>query len=190
MTTRVVTDTVRFSFCHVCSPRKNEFNGKDEFSTQILIAKSDTATVAAIKAAAKAALLAKFGDKIPAKARNPMRDGDTETKADGSELSAEYRDHYFMTVKSSKRPGIIDAQGVELLGSDDVASGDHGRVSLNSYAYDTAGNKGVAFGLNNVQLTKKGDSLGGARPSAFADFGVSSTPAKAPAAEVADDDNW
>jgi hypothetical protein len=191
MTTRVVTDKVRFSFCNVCSPRRNEFNGKDEFSTQILVAKSDTATVAALKAAAKAALATKWGDKVPAKVRNPLRDGDTETKGDGSALGPEYKDHFFMTVKSSKRPGIIDSSGVELLGSDDVASGDWGRVSLNAYAYDAAGNKGVSFGLNNVQLMNKGESLGGGRPSAAADFGVATSTAAAPVAEtVADDDNW
>jgi len=147
--------------------------------------------VAALKAAAKAALAAKWGDKVPAKVRNPMRDGDTETKVDGSALGPEYKDHFFMTVKSSKRPGIIDSSGVELLGSDDVASGDWGRVSLNAYAYDAAGNKGVSFGLNNVQLMSKGESLGGVRPSAAADFGVATSTAAAPVAEtVADDDNW
>jgi len=191
MTTRVVTDKVRFSFCNVCSPRRNDFNGKDEFSTQILVAKADTTTLAEIKAAAKAALSAKWGDKVPAKVRNPLRDGDTETKGDGSALGPEYKDHFFMTVKSSKRPGIIDSSGVELLGSDDVASGDWGRVSLNAYAYDAAGNKGVSFGLNNVQLMNKGESLGGGRPSAAADFGVATSTAAAPVAEtVADDDNW
>jgi len=145
-----------------------------------------------LKAAAKAALATKWGDKVPTKVRNPMRDGDTETKGDGSALGPEYKDHFFMTVKSSKRPGIIDSSGVELLGSDDVASGDWGRVSLNAYAYDAAGNKGVSFGLNNVQLMNKGESLGGGRPSAAADFGVAtSTAAAAPVAEtVADDDNW
>jgi hypothetical protein len=191
MTTRVVTDKVRFSFCNVCSPRRNEFNGKDEFSTQILVAKSDTTTVAALKDAARAALATKWGDKVPTKVRNPMRDGDTETKGDGSALGPEYKHHFFMTVKSSKRPGIIDSSGVELLGSDDVASGDWGRVSLNAYAYDAAGNKGVSFGLNNVQLMSKGESLGGGRPSAAADFGVATSTAAAPVAEtVADDDNW
>ena len=191
MTTRVVTDKVRFSFCNVCSPRRNDFNGKDEFSTQILVAKSDTTTVAALKDAARAALATKWGDKVPTKVRNPMRDGDTETKGDGSALGPEYKHHFFMTVKSSKRPGIIDSSGVELLGLDDVASGDWGRVSLNAYAYDAAGNKGVSFGLNNVQLMSKGESLGGGRPSAAADFGVATSTTAAPVAEtVADDDNW
>ena len=191
MTTRVVTGKVRFSYCNVGASRKNEMNGKDEFSTQIIVSKDDTETVGALKAAAKAALQAKFGEKIPPKVRNPMRDGDTETKSNGDPLGDEYKNSYFVTVKSNKRPGIIDAHGVELLGADDVVSGDFGRVSLNAFAYDQAGNRGVSFGLNNVQLLEKGTSLGGVRRSAFDDFGVASSSTAAPAASAAeDDDEW
>jgi len=189
MTTRVVTGKVRFSYCYVGAARHNEMNGKDEFSTQILVSKDDKETVAALKAAAKVALNDKFGEKIPPKIRNPLRDGDTETKSDGSPLGAEYQNHYFLTVKSMKRPGIIDAHGVELLGADDVVSGDYGRVSLNAFAYDTSGNRGVSFGLNNLQLLEKGKGLGGGRSSAFDDFGVAAKPAAA-AATTADDDTW
>ena len=190
MTTRVVTGKVRFSYCYVGAARRNEMSGKDEFSTQILIDKADKETVSAIKAAAKVALTAKWGDKVPPKVRNPLRDGDTETKSDGSALGAEYAGHFFMSVKSSKRPGIIDAAGVELLGADDVASGDFGRVSLNAYTYDMSGNRGVALGLNNVQLLQKGDSLGGGRTSAASDFGVSAKPAAAGVSDIDDDDVW
>ena len=77
MTTRVVTGKVRFVYCSVMAARKNEMNGKDEFSTQVLVPKTDTETVGALKAAAKEALTAKFGDKIPKNVRNPLRDGDT-----------------------------------------------------------------------------------------------------------------
>ena len=192
MTTRVVTGKVRFSYCYVGAARRNEMSGNDEFSTQILVSKDDKETVSALKAAAKVALQGKFGDKIPPKIRNPLRDGDTETRGDGSPLGAEYQNHYFLTVKSSKRPGIIDAHGVELLGSDDVASGDFGRVAINAFAYDTAGNRGVSFGLDNVQLLEKGSNLGGGRKSAFEDFGVTAkpAPAAAAAATVEEDDAW
>ena len=191
MSTRVVTGKVRFSYCYVCSPRHNEFNGKDEFSTQILVDKNDAETVSALKAAAKAALTAKWGDKIPPKVKNPLRDGDTETKSDGSPLGSEYQGKFFITVKSMKRPGIIDANGHELIGADDVSSGDFGRVSLNAAAYDAAGNRGVSFYLNNVQLLQKGESLGGGRTSAAQDFGVATAAVAAPAATTADsDDEW
>ena len=186
MSTRVVTGKVRFVYCSVMAARRNELNGKDEFSTQVLVPKTDTETVAALKAAAKEALVAKFGDKVPKNVRNPLRDGDTETKTDGSPLGKEYAGCFYFNTKSNNKPGAVDANGIDLIGASDIVSGDFGRVSLNAYAYSQAGNNGVSYGLNNVMLVSKGEPLGGARPSAASDFGVTSKPA----AEAEADDNW
>lgn len=190
MTTRVTTGEVRTSYFSALQARKNEMSGKDEFSTQILIPKTDTATLSAMKAAAKEALAAKFGDKIPKNVRNPLRDGDTETKTDGSPLGREYQGHYFCNVKSTSKPGAIDTHGNDLIGSDDIVSGDFVRVSLNAYAYSQAGNNGVSFGLNNILLVKKGQPLGGAKPSAADDFGISRGAAAPAAAVEAFNDEW
>ena len=191
MSTKTVTGEVRFSYFSALSARTNEMNGKEEFSTQVLVPKSDTDTVAGLKAAAKAALTEKFGDKIPKNIRNPLRDGDTETKGDGSPMGEEYAGHWFFNTKSSKRPGAVDAEGNDILGNDEIVSGDYGRVSLNAYAYDTAGNKGVSFGLNNIMFTRRGKPLGVARSSAADDFGIAKGKSK-PAADIgtAGDDDW
>jgi len=186
MSTRVTTGEVRASYFSALAPRKNELSGKDEFSTQILIPKTDTETIAALKAAAKEALVAKFGDKIPKNVRNPLRDGDTETKQDGSPLGKEYQGHFFCNVKSTSKPGAIDTHGNDLIGADDIVSGDYICVSLNAYAYSQAGNNGVSFGLNNILLVRKGEPLGGAKPSAAADFGIAR--GAAPAATA--DSDW
>jgi len=188
MSTRVTTGEVRTSYFSGLQSRKNEMNGKDEFSTQILIPKGDKETLTALKAAAKEALVAKFGDKVPKNVRNPLRDGDTETKTDGSPLGKEYTGHFFCNVKSTSKPGAIDAHGNDLIGSDDIVSGDYVRVSLNAYAYSQAGNNGVSFGLNNILLLKKGQPLGGAKPSAADDFGVGKS--AAPVAAEADSSDW
>lgn len=194
MTTKVVTGEVRFSYANVMRPRVNTMNGKEEYSTQVLIPKSDKETVAAMKAAAKAALQAKWGDNIPGKPRNPLRDGDTEKRSDGSPLGPEYADHYFATVKTSadRKPGVVDVKGRDLIDSDAIVSGDYGRVSLNAYVYDTKGNRGVAFGLNHVMLSRKGEQLGGGRSTAASDFGLAAAPAAAGAGagDMAGDDDW
>jgi hypothetical protein len=190
MTTRVTTGEVRTSYFSALSARKNEMNGKDEFSTQILIPKSDKETLTALKSAAKEALTAKFGDKIPKNVRNPLRDGDTETKTDGSPLGKEYAGHFFCNVKSTSKPGAIDTHGNDLIGSDDIVSGDYIRVSLNAYAYSQAGNNGVSFGLNNILLVRKGEALGGAKPTAASDFGISRGAAPAPVATADVGDDW
>jgi hypothetical protein len=184
----VTTGEVRTSYFSALQARKNEMNGKDEFSTQILIPKTDKDTLTALKAAAKVALASKFGDKIPKNVRNPLRDGDTETKTDGSPLGKEYAGHFFCNVKSTSKPGAIDTHGNDLIGSDDIVSGDYIRASLNAYAYSQAGNNGVSFGLNNLLLVRKGEPLGGAKPSAAADFGITRGSAPVAAVEAGGDD--
>lgn len=175
MSTKVITGKVRTSYCKLMRPQKNEMNGKLEYSSQILIPKSDSQTVEALRAAAKAAMAAKWPTP-PKGLRNPLRDGDAETKADGSPLGKEYAGCWFINVKASedRKPTVIDMSGNELFEVDSVVSGDYIRVSVNAYAYDAAGNRGVAFGLNNVQLVAKGEPLGAPKMSAADEFGVTS----------------
>lgn len=179
--TKVVTGKVRASFWKADIGEVNKLNGKHEYSVQLIIDKEDEATVSAIKAAAKAALMEKFGDKIPPKARNPLRDGDTETKEDGSPKGPAYAGKYFMNVKSNKRPGIVDTKGHEVADGK-IKSGDYIRVSLNAYAYSNAGNIGASLGLNNVLFVEEGESLGSGASSALDDFGIAAS------TEVSDSD--
>ena len=171
---KVITGKGRFSYLNWASPKKNELSGKDEFTTQFLIPKSDTTTIAALKAAMKSALEKKFGQAFPKNLRNPLRDGDTETKQDGSPLGAEYHGHYFIGIKSSEQPGVVDAAGQPILAANDFVSGDYGRVSVTAWAYNHTGNAGVAFWFNNAQLLEKGQSLSG-KSSAADDFGIAKT---------------
>lgn len=182
---KVITGKVRVSYWKADIGETNKLNGKHEFSTQLLIDKDDAETVNAIKAAAKAALTEKFGDRIPKNIRNPLRDGDTETNQDGSPKGPAYEGKFFMNVKSTKRPGIVDTKGRELADGK-IKSGDYVRVSLNSYPYSNAGNNGVAFGLNNVLFVEEGESLGQGRSSAYDDFGITASAADS----TVSDDDW
>ena len=56
-----------------------------------------------------------------------------------------------------------------ILDRDEVYSGCYARVSLNFYAFNSNGNKGIACGLGNIQKIKDGEPLGG-RSSAADDF--------------------
>jgi Protein of unknown function (DUF2815) len=186
--TRVITGTVRASYAKVMRAEPNRLNGKNEYSVMLLIPKEDADTLGKLKAAAKSAIELKFGSMPPKGLRNPIKDGDTATKEDGSPMGSEFKGHMFLNVKcdaDKHRPSVIDANGNELIDPDAVVSGDYIRVSLNAFAYDQAGNKGVGFGLNNVQLVKKGAPLGGTRMTAAEEFGVQ---AKAATTAVTDDD--
>ena len=51
----------------------------------------------------------------------------------------------------------------------ECGSGDYCNVSVNFYAYNANGNRGVAAGLGNIQKVKDGERLAG-KASASADF--------------------
>lgn len=163
--TKVVTGRVRLSYCHLLEPHSN-LEGKDpNYSVVLLIPKSDTATLNAMKKAQKAALeqgkSSKFNGKIPPNWKNTLRDGDEEKDTDES---PEYADHMFITVSSNRKPGIVDRQKEPItsseVGPDGIYSGCYARVSLNAYPFNTQGNKGVSFGLQNVQKLADGEPLG------------------------------
>lgn len=164
MSKKVVTGKVRGSYVNIFRPRMNDMSGKDEYSMTILIPKEDKTTIAKINAAIEEARKEKFGDKTPVKFRTPLRDGDEERPEDDA-----YKGHYFLNLKSQNQPGIVDKDRQEVIDDKEFISGDYCRVSMNAYPYDVNGNKGVAFGLGNVQVLAKGQPLTG-RARAEDDF--------------------
>ena len=172
--TKVVTGKIRASYEHLLEPYA--FNEDDEprYSMVALIPKSDTATVNKIRAAQQAALEAgkhKFkGGRVPSVWNDTLRDGDTDDSID-LDKSPEYAGHYFMSVSSKTKPGVVDANLNPILDSEEVYSGMYCRISMNAFTYNVKGNQGVSFGLNHVQKLSDGDFLGG-RTRAEDDFDV------------------
>ncbi len=74
---------------------------------------------------------------------------------------AAYADSYFINANSATAPGIVDADRQPILDRSEVYSGVYGRASINFYAFNSNGNKGIACGLNNLQKIADGEPLGG-----------------------------
>ena len=173
--TKIRIGEVRLSYCHLFQPEAVADGGEKKYSVSIIIPKSNTKLVAEIKAAIEAAAAAgisKFGGRRPANLKTPLRDGDLEKADDDA-----YADAWFINASSKGKPGVVkvmNVQGekklVEVTNEEEVYSGCYGYVSVNFFAFNNAGNKGVAAGLNNVLKTKDGTFLGG-RTSAQTDFG-------------------
>ena len=146
--------------------------GAPKFSVSLIIPKSDTKTVTKIKAAIEAAY--KEGEAklkgnsrtVPALSaiKTPLRDGDTERPDDPA-----YANSYFMNANSNTAPGIVDADCQPILDRSEVYSGVYGRASVNFYAFNSNGNRGIACSLNNLQKIRDGEHLGG-KSSAEDDF--------------------
>ncbi len=183
--TKVITGIVRFSYANVWKPKAIN-GGEPKFSISLVIPKSDKATVDKIKKAIEAAykegenkLKGKSKTAPPLSAiKTPLRDGDIERPDDEV-----YKNSYFINANSSGAPGIVDASCQPILDQNEVYSGCYGRASINFYAFNTNGNKGIACGLNNLQKVRDGEPLGG-KSRAEDDFSDGFTD------EDADDDDF
>ena len=132
-----------------------------------IIPKSDTKTVNAIKAAieqAKKDSVSKWGGKVPANLKLPLRDGDIDRPDDEA-----YAGCYFFNANSRQAPQVVDSKVQPILDQSEVYSGCYGKISVTFYGYNSNGNRGIAAGLGNIQKLKDGESLSG-RTSAADDF--------------------
>ena len=161
---KVITGTnTRWSYANVWEP-KSINGGAPKYSVSLIIPKSDTKTITQIQAAIEAAYkegeakLKGNGRSVPALSvlKTPLRDGDTERPDDEA-----YADAYFINANSASAPGIVDADRQPIIDRSEVYSGVYGRASINFYAFNSNGNKGIACGLNNLQKIKDGEPLGG-----------------------------
>ena len=177
--TKVITGIVRLSYAHVWEPHAVNEGQDKKYSCCLLIPKTDTKTITAInraiEAATQAGMSKKFGGDRPRKLSTPLRDGDTDETHGGKE---DYARHFFLNASSTNRPGIVGRNRQEILDSSEVYSGCYALASVNFYAYNTNGNKGIACGLNHIMKVQDGEFLGG-RTRAEDDF-----------ANVVVDDDW
>lgn len=161
---KVITGpNTRWSYANVWEP-KSINGGAPKYSVSLIIPKSDKVTVEKIKKAIQAAYeegqgkLKGNGKTVPALSvlKTPLRDGDLERPDDET-----YANSYFINANSATAPGIVDADRNTIIDRSEVYSGVYGRASINLYAFNSNGNKGIACGLNNLQKIKDGEPLGG-----------------------------
>ena len=177
MSNRIVTGEVRLSYANIWEPKS--IQGSDpKYSCSLLIPKTDTKTVAAIEQAIKNTLAesaGKFGGKVPplGSLKLPLRDGDAEKD---TETNPEYAGCYFVNANNKTAPQIVERSATgqiqPILDQNEVYSGCYAQVSIEFFAFNTNGNKGVGVALGNILKTRDGESLGGGAISAEADFGA------------------
>ena len=157
----------RISFANIWEPKS--INGSEEkYSVSCIIPKADKKTLAKIEKAVEAAKQAgkekKWSGKIPPNLKLPLRDGDIDRPDDEA-----YANAMFINATSKDAPQIVDRKVDPILDPMDCGSGDYCNVSVNFYAFNANGNRGVAAGLGNIQLIKHGERLAG-KASASSDF--------------------
>lgn len=161
MSKRLITGEFRVSFPAVFKPQA--FEGQEPKYEVTMLFPKDT-DLSALEAAAEAAVADKWPDekKRPKNLRMPFTDGDTKDY-DG------YEGNVAIKAKTKTKPGLVDRAKKPITDESEFYGGCYARASVVAYAYDMAGNKGVAFALNNVQKLRDGEPFG-SRSNADSDF--------------------
>ena len=163
--TKVITgrNTI-FSYLTINEPKAPLGGGTPKYSASLIIPKSDKVTINKVHAAIQAAYeegaskLKGNGKSVPplSTLKTPLRDGDIERPDDPT-----YKNSFFINANSVTKPGVVDANLNPIIDPSELYSGIIGRASINFYAFNSNGNKGIACGLNNLQKLADGTPLGG-----------------------------
>jgi len=159
MSDNVKTPEFRMSFVNVFQPRATNPDGTGEKKYSLVMLFPKGADLSALKADVARVSKEKWGDKIPKGLRNPLK-----------EVDPEERDEYQpgmvrVSATSKQKPGLVDAKVQPIIDESEIYSGCWGRASVRAFAYDVNGNRGVSFGLQNLQKTRDDAPFGNrARP--------------------------
>jgi hypothetical protein len=186
---QVTTPEFRVSFPVVWEAKamNDQPGAKKKFSLVGLFDKTDPKVIPGLKemeAAVAQVLNAKFGDqakwpRLPngqLAFRLPFRNGADKTY-DGYGPNI-----IFVSFSTEQKPGIVfpwpgpdGKTPAPLTDPKDFYAGCFARATVNPYYYDKAGNRGVAFGLRNIQKLRDGEAFSG-KNAAEKDFDSIETP--------------
>jgi hypothetical protein len=179
---QVITPKFRASYVNVFRPRENKKeDGTVVMEYDICAIFAPGADLKPITAAITAAATEKWGEdksKWPKNLRNPIRKNEEREKGgklpDGMEAGG-----HFMNYKSKQKPGLVDQNRQAVIDETVFYSGCFARAQVHAFAYENKGNKGVSFGLDNLQKMADGDPLSGRQRAedAFEPVADSSAPA-------------
>lgn len=176
----VLTPYFRVSFPTVFTAKPAVAGQEPKFSISMLFPKSTDLTE--LKTLIRAAAVEKWGPdqaKWPKNLRSPLRDGSEK------DYEGYGPDVIFATASSKMRPGLVDQAVKPIIDPSEFYGGCWARATISVYAYDKAGNKGVAFGLRNIQKWKDDAPFSGASKPEN-DFDAIPVPAATSAAGGAD----
>ena len=156
----------RLSYVFLTEPYTPQGATSGKYMATLLIPKSNTAAVKAIKDLIEQAKsygkAAKWGNTIPRNCGIPLRDGDEkENDPDGI-----YAGNYYINVSSAKKIPVYSRDGLPIMDPDQLYSGMWGSVFVAFVPYSAAGNNGVGAYMNGVQKIADDERFGGGGVSA------------------------
>jgi hypothetical protein len=151
---KVMTPKFRVAFARVFKPEAFEEGQEALFSITMLFPKETD--ISGLKAVAREAKKAKWGDKAPKKLKSPFKDGDSEDFEDYDGFEG----MIVVRATSKWKPGIVDMNLQNITDETEFYSGCWARATVTAFAYDRIG-RGVSFALQNLQKLEDDDQFGG-----------------------------
>lgn len=149
----IITPKARLSFPTLFTAKTAPGADKAKFGCSLLI--PPDADISILIDAVKKCAKEKWGDKLPSKLKTPF------LKAEDYEYEGYEEGWTVLRPNSLQKPGIVDGAGNNVSEESEVYPGRWCVASLRAFAYDTSGNRGVAFGLQNIQLLDHDEPIGG-----------------------------
>ena len=155
---KITTGKFRVSFPHVFKAQTTP-SGEQRFSVVMLLPKEDKDSVNKLQSLAKAAAYEKWGkdavDGKKVKIAWPFRDGEEKSdQYDG------YEGMIFASASSKNKPKVVGKNLDVIVDESEFYPGCYARASINAYAWEWKGKKGVSFGLINLQKLAEGEPFG------------------------------
>lgn len=156
----LITPEATLSYPHLFTPVAVNEGDDPKYSASFIFSPEAQGTeeYQHLKAAAIAVAMEKWGDKTvdmikKGKLRMPFRD-DVEDKGypEGST---------FIGARSKHAPGLVAWNLEPISDENELYPGAIVRAQLSAFAYDVSGNRGVSFGLDNIQKLRDGERLDG-----------------------------
>lgn len=186
--TQVISPVGIVSYPHVATPQAaQDEGGEPKYSMALILDEAGTKTPEF--AAMKAAVIAAAEDAYPGKGAKMLESGQLKSPFRTDCAAKNYKNcAVFLNVRTTKKPGVVFAVKDPTTGKAKVMTdaeiekeiypGAKARFSGNAYAYNNKGNKGITFGLNNVQKVADGERIDG-RAEASEEFAdLSAAPAQ------------
>jgi len=144
------TPYATLSFVNAFTPRPR-VDGPAVYSCSLIFAPKEQKSEAykALEQAAAEAARKMFGANVALKSLTmPFKDA-SEKSYDGYQPG-----HTYISPWSKNKPGIVNAQGEEILLPEEVWSGQLVRANVAPFAWNRSGKRGVSFGWNGLQIVK------------------------------------
>lgn len=174
MSNRVITAEAILSYPHIWAPQQPPSGGDPKYGAAFLF--TDQEDLKPLQKAAFGVVVEKFGAE---KAKEMLKTGrfrlvggpyhsirtDVEAKGYPEEVVG------FINANSNSQPGVVsiypDEEGRPSVITDEskVYPGVIVKASVTPYWYDVEGNRGVTWGLNNIQVIRDGERLDGRVPA-------------------------